>query len=196
MKQIACLVVCVFLLVIHCARAVEPPFIELKGHTAWVNFALFSPDGKRIATASQDDTARIWDAESGKELRELEATAAFSMGHSPGMFSSDIKKVAIPSFDSPTQIWDTESGRVLQTLQHASRGTTAYFSPDGTKIAASVHNRNGPMTARIWDAETGRELHRLAVPGVSVYRGAFSPDGKRVVTASNDGSVRIWTLEQ
>jgi len=111
------------------------------------------------------------------------------------MFSSDIKKVAIPSFDSPTQILDTESGRVLQTLQRASRGTIAYFSPDGTKIAASVHNRNNPMTAQIWDAATGEELHRLAVPGVSVYRGAFSPDSKRIVKRIADNTAIIWDTE-
>jgi len=176
-------------------QAQEVPFIELKGHTAWVNFALFSPDGKRIATASQDDTARIWDAESGKELRKLEATAAFSPGRSPDMFSSDIKKVAIPSFDNPTQILDTESGEVLQTLRGTPRGTIAYLSPDGTKIATSVHNRNGPMTALIWDAATGDELHRLAVPGVSVYQGAFSPDGKKIVMRIGDKTARIWDVE-
>jgi len=194
MKHVLCMAI-VLLLSLGYAQAAEVPFVELKGHTAWVNFALFSPDGKRIATASQDDTARIWDAESGKELRKFEATAAFSLGHSPGMFSSDIKKVAIPSFDNPTQILDTESGRVLQTLQHASRGTIAYFSPDGTKIAASVHNRNGPMTAQIWDAETGRELHRLAVPDTSIYQGAFSPDGKKIVLRIADNTARIWDTE-
>ena len=194
MKHVLCIAF-VLLLSLGYAQAAEVPFVELKGHTAWVNFALFSLDGKRIATAGQDDTARIWDAESGKELRKFEATAAFSLGRSPGMFSSDIKKVAIPSFDNPTQILDTESGRVLQTLQHASRGTIVHFSPDGTKIAASVHNRDNPMTARIWDAATGEELHQLAVPGVSVYQGAFSPDGKKIVMRIADNTAIIWDTE-
>jgi len=161
-----------------------PPVIGLEGHTGSVNSAAFSPDGKKIVTGSSDDTARIWDAETGKELRKLE-------GHTSSVnsatFSPDGKKI-VTGGDRTARIWDTETGKELQKLEgHTSGVSTVAFSPDGKKIVTG----SGDRTARIWDAETGKlEGH---ISGVSTV--AFSPDGKKIVTGSGDRTARIWDAE-
>ena len=81
----------------------DPLVIELKGHTGWVNSVAFSPDGKRIVTGSRDDTARIWDAETGKELQKLEGYASTVNSVA---FSPDGKKIVTGSTDGTARIWD------------------------------------------------------------------------------------------
>jgi uncharacterized protein with WD repeat len=154
--------------------------IELKGHTNSIGSAVFSPDGKKIVTASDDQTARIWDAKSGKMLR------TFS-GHTnvvqSAFFSPDAKKIATADTDKTVQIWNVESGRLLQTLED---GFPIFpldpFSPDGKKIVTAGTDK----TVQIWDAESGKLLRTV---GTVQYEdqsrldtGGFSADGKRLVT--------------
>jgi len=73
MQKPAYFIPCFALLFTLCVQAEEVPFIELKGHTDAVQSVAYSADGKKIVTASHDHTARIWDAEAGKELQKLEA---------------------------------------------------------------------------------------------------------------------------
>ena len=102
--------VCALLLCAGGLQAAETAkYIELKGHTPapplGVTFAAFSPDGKQIVTASMDKTARIWDIESGTELRKLE-------GHTGNIqsvaFSPDGKRIVTASRDNTARIWTLE----------------------------------------------------------------------------------------
>jgi WD40 repeat protein len=107
----------------------------LKGHTGEVVSAGFSPDGKRVVTASRDDTARIWDADSGKEIAQLK-------GHSGGVvsasFSSDGKRVVTASEDSTARIWDADSGKEIAQLKgHSGAVQSAGFSPDGKHVVTA-----------------------------------------------------------
>ena len=181
----------VLLLAVNCLQAVEVPFIELKGHTAWVHSAVFSPDGKKVFTTSQDDTFRIWDAETGEELRQLGARG--DLLRSTVSFSPDMTKMV--TADRTVRIVDVESGKVQQTLRNSGSAMNPFFSPDGTKIVATIWPRNGNLTTRIWDAETGGELHRLTVPGASVYLGGFSPDGTKYISRIDDNTAIIWDVE-
>jgi WD40 repeat protein len=145
----------------------------------------FSPDCKRIVTASADRTARIWDADSGKEMAVLQ-------GAPKAAFSADGKRVVTTSEDNTARIWDAHSGKEMAVLKgHTADVLTAAFGVDGKQVltASSDH------TARIWDAEGGNEI---VVPIGSVssntlVRTAFSGDGKRVVTSSD--TARIWDAE-
>ncbi len=83
----------------------------LKGHTFRVVSSSFSPDGKRVVTASYDDTARIWDAETGKELRILTGHKGNVVSAS---FSPDGKRVVTASSDDTARIWDVETGKELR----------------------------------------------------------------------------------
>jgi WD40 repeat protein len=190
MKHTLCLAV-VLLLFLGYAQAAEVPFVELKGHTAWVNFAVYTSDGKKIITASMDDTARIWDAESGEELKKMEMRDRSLRSRA---FSPDKKKMVVTG-GRVVRILDVESGEVLQTLRHTNSAMGATFSPDGRRIVTTIWNSPAPMTARIWDAESGRELHTLEVPDSSTFHGVFSPDGKKLVLRIADNTARIWDTE-
>jgi len=167
----------------------DPLVIELKGHTGWVNSVAFSPDGKRIVTGSRDDTARIWDAETGKELQKLEGYASTVNSVA---FSPDGKRIVTGSRDDTARIWDAETGKELQKLEgHTGTVNSVALSPDGKRIVTGSDDR----TARIWDAETGKELQKLEGHASTVNSVAFSPDGKRIVTGSDDRTTRIWDAE-
>jgi WD40 repeat protein len=115
----------------------------LLGHTDTVRQVVFSPDDTRLATASLEGNAKLWDASNGKELLTLSGHAGqvFSIAFSP-----DGKTVATASGDRTAKLWDTLTGNALLTL-HAPDGLTSVaFSPDGSQLA--VASRDG--TNRIY----------------------------------------------
>ncbi|MCL2742657.1 MAG: WD40 repeat domain-containing protein [Planctomycetaceae bacterium] len=198
MKHFFCAAM-VLLMSFGCLQAAEVPFVELKGHTAWVSFAVYTPDGKKIITSSWDDTIRIWDAESGSANfgKELKKLGISHQSIQSDAFSPDRKRMVITHRNA--QILDTESGEKLLTLRvREAEGNSvsgAFFSPDGKKIVTEIWSSEDMLTARIWDAELGIELHRLAVPNFSVYRGTFSQDGKKIVMNIEDKTARIWDVK-
>lgn len=167
-----------------------PPLALLIGHNDTVWTATFSPDATRIVTASNDKTARIWDANSGIQLANL-------TGHTELLFSAafspDGKRVVTSSYDKTARIWDATSGMSLVSLiGHESGLIGAEFSTDGRRVVTCSHDK----TAKIWDAESGRLLATLTGHNGEVYLAHFSPDGKLVVTGSYDNTVKIWDAEK
>jgi WD40 repeat protein/energy-coupling factor transporter ATP-binding protein EcfA2 len=158
-------------------------------HGGPVSGVAFSPDGKRVVTASSDDTARVWDAVSGRLVAAL-------AGHrgvvNIAAFLPDGQRVVTASEDRTAQVWDAQSGRSLAALTgHQGPVYTAAFSPDGKRVVTASDD----STARVWDARSGRGLATLIGHHGPVYTAAFSPDGKRVVTASDDNTARVWDAE-
>ena len=118
--------------------------VNLRGHEGTVTSAVFSPDGARILTASDDNTARLWDAPSGQELRVLR-------GHedtvNSAVFSPDGARILTASDDNTARLWDAPSGQELRILRgHEKRVTSAVFSPDGARILTASFDK----TARLW----------------------------------------------
>ena len=112
--------------------ASKPRLVVQTGHSSQVLAAGFSPDGKRIVTGSWDNTARIWDADTGKEIRQL-------IGHTnlllAAVFSPDGKRIVTGSQDRTARIWDADTGKELRQLTgHAGRVKAVGFSPDGKRI--------------------------------------------------------------
>lgn len=159
----------------------------LRGHNDQVVAATFSPDGRRIITASRDGTARIWDSVSGRMIHSLEGHTGPVMS---AAFSLDGQRVITASRDSTARIWDSASGRFIHSLEgHASWVNSAAFSADGERVVTASWDG----TARIWDSASGDRLHVLEQHAGWVNSAAFSSDGQLVVTASWDGTARIWS---
>jgi WD40 repeat protein/transcriptional regulator with XRE-family HTH domain/energy-coupling factor transporter ATP-binding protein EcfA2 len=155
-------------------------------HDAEIWSVAYSPDGTRIATASQDKTAKIWDAATGELLLTLS-------GHSESVndviYSPDGTQIATASQDKTAKIWDAASGQLLLTLSgHAESVHAVIYNSDGTRLVTASDDK----TARVWDAFTGEELLTFSSHGNAVFNAAFSPDGKRVATSGLDENVRIW----
>jgi len=148
----------------------------------------FSPDGKRLATGSEDARITLLDPVSGKTIRS-------SIGHASTVlalaFSPDGKRLASASHDRTVKIWDTASGKELLTLTgHAGPVYAVVFSPDGKSVATAIDDSH----IRLWDATTGAALRTLDSQQGEVLSLAFSPDGKRLAAASSEGFVNQWDL--
>lgn len=163
----------------------------IPAHAGGVNSSEYSPAGRWIATAGQDHTARIWEAQNRQVVTSL-------TGHTGPVrrisWSPDSKRVVTASEDRTARIWEALTGRCLQTLTgHAGVVHAAVFSlPDGRWIATA----SADGTARIWNGETGALLHQLKEHTASVTDVVSSPEGGWVATASEDGTVRIWSWEK
>jgi WD40 repeat protein len=168
-------------------RLCHSDILTLRGHSLAVCSACYSPDGSRVATASADNTAKIWDATTGVEILTLR-------GHSDTVFSAsfspDGSRVVTTSHDRSARVWDARTGAQILTLKgRSSWFYSASYSPDGLRIVTSDYP---DYTAKVWDARTGTEVLTFKGHKWRVGSATFSPDGSRVVTASWDGSVKLW----
>ncbi|MGC8490123.1 MAG: KGGVGR-motif variant AAA ATPase [Syntrophobacteraceae bacterium] len=156
------------------------------GHTLRVNSAVFSPDDKRVLTASVDGAARILDAETGEEILILRGHEGWV---NSGFFSPDGQRALTAGEDGTARIWDAMTGlEVLQLRGHGASVISAAFSLDGKRIVTA----GADGASIIWDAKTGREFLSLKGHVGHVHSAVFSPDGSRVLTTGEDNTVRIW----
>ncbi|WP_242055831.1 WD40 repeat domain-containing protein [Nostoc flagelliforme] len=158
---------------------------QLIGHKSSVNSASFSPDGKRIVTASDDNTAKVWET-TGKLIVELTRRTGSVRSAS---FSPDGERIVTASGDKIARIWDITGKLIAELIGHNGSVVSASFSSDGKRIVTASSDN----TARVWDT-TGKLIAELIGHKSSVKSASFSPDGKHIVTANFDNTARVWNI--
>lgn len=171
----------------NAGHAAPPEPLLLNGHKGWVSGVAFSPDGKRLATASADGTVKFWDAATGTELRTLEAHEDIV---SAVAYSTDGTQFATASFDGTAKVWSADKLARLHTFKGA-RGAllTVAFNPNCRALAAGGIDGS----VRVW------ELDGKGEPGGRVQRRhdswvngiAYRPDGEGLASASSDNEIRF-----
>jgi len=170
------------LLSISYARAQRPELVVQTGHSSNVNSFAFSPDGRLLASASNDNTVKLWDLRPGLELRTLAAHTSVSAV----AFSPDGRTLASGGSEGPIKLWDVSTGAELRSFKVAASVHAIAFSSDGRLLAGSSWDR----AIRLWDVHTGIELLTLPDAGYAV---AFSPDGTKLAGAGTK-NLKLWKV--
>ncbi|WP_208354600.1 WD40 repeat domain-containing protein, partial [Aetokthonos hydrillicola] len=162
---------------------------RLEGHSGPVQSVSYSHDGSIIATASWDNTVKLWSKE-GRELRTFK-------GHKDGVlsisFSPDGKTIASTGWDNTIILWNLE-GEELTTLSgHTNQIWSVSFSPDGKTIASGSMDE----TVKLWSKD-GQELKTLKGHNSTVRSVIFSPNGPNgtiLASGSFDGTIKLWNFD-
>jgi WD40 repeat protein len=157
-----------------------------QGHLSKVSSAVYSNDGKRILSASWDNSIREWDTATGQCLRTLR-------GHtnlvSSALYSSDDKKILSASWDNTIKEWDADTGESLNTLTgHKSYVASAVYRFDGKKILSASWDN----TIKEWDTDTSKCVKTLTGHTYIVNSAVYSGDGKKILSASRDNTIKEW----
>ena len=158
-------------------------------HDAAVRFAVWSPDGKRIVSASADKTVRVWRADGAGQPLNLEGHEADVRS---AFFSPDGQHIVSASEDKTVRVWKADgTGQPLVLRGHEGAVYSAVFSADGQHIVSASEDK----TVRVWKADGSGQPLVLRGHDAAVWFASISPDGQRIVSASADKTVRVWRAD-
>src|SRR2546421_282395 len=156
------------------------------GHSDRIDALAWSPDGKLIASASDDATVQVWNATTG---RTIFTYRGHRLGVKTVAWSPDGKRIASGSEDKTVQVWDAATGgNIVAYYTHGDKVNSLTWSPGGTHIASASDD----ATVQVWDASTGRKVFTYSGHTASVTGVAWSPDGICIASSSLDETVQVW----
>ena len=166
--------------------------LTLKGHEGKVTSALFSPDGKTILTSSKDKTAKLWD---------LDGTCIHTFtGHTEiitsALFSPDGKTILTISYYETAKLWDLD-GTCIHTFtstEHGKSINSALFSPDSKTILIILSSISNTSSVQLWNVND-TYIHTLIKDATTTPQALFSPNGRTILTISDDKTVKLWDLD-
>src|SRR5207253_30543 len=168
--------------------------VATNGHSDWVLSVAFSPDGKTLASASRDQTAKLWDVATGAERNTFR-------GHTNWVecvrFTPDGQTLATASWDKTARLWKVATSQEIARLQrkeYLPENTPAFFaaaySPDGRLLAVAADNKS----VKVYEAATRKLRTVLRGHNDVVAALTFTPDGKTLATGSYDKSIMLWDV--
>ncbi len=161
----------------------------LVGHSGRIMACAFSPDDRRLVSASDDNALKIWDAGTGRELATLSGhtwTVRFCA------FSPDGKMIVSLADDETIRLWDAKSGALLRLVQgYSPRLKMCAFTSGGRGLVTPA----GEDELTLWDTTSGKPLFHFTGPVKPITVIAVSPDGTRIAAGADDKILRIWSAE-
>jgi serine/threonine protein kinase len=167
-----------------------------QGHFNTVTTMAWSPDGRRIASGSHDDTVQVWGAADGGNVFTYRGHSSYVLAVA---WSPDGRRIASGSGgysyspqvtkENTVQVWDASNGgNVFTYFGHSDEVHAVVWSPDGKHIASGSHDK----TVQVWDASTGANVFTYRGHSSFVNAVAWSPDGRRIASGSTDQTVQVW----
>jgi len=156
-------------------------------HTALVYLLTWSPDGKRIASGSDDTSVQVWDATTGNHAHTF--SGHHTLGGNDVAWSPDSRRIAFGGQDPTVEVWDAVDGSHIYTYRgHTDQVYSVAWSPNGMRIASGGQD----MTVQVWDAVDGSHVLTYRGHSGGVRTVAWSPDGTRIASGSTDTTVQVW----
>jgi WD40 repeat protein len=146
--------------------------------------ARFSPDGSKALTADANGTMRLWDGHTGRPVGQVMRN---NLSILSAVFSPDGRRIATGSMDKTARLWDVETTTEIAVMRHDTYVLVLAFRPDGRQLLTGTEGAE----VRLWDGWTGAPLGMPMPTYGKPGNVAFSPDGKKMLTAGSD-TAQLW----